>query len=74
MSDSKKIIKVPFKGRLLEIRNPGIAEIVVLSLVALEDPRVDAILKAVDLKIKDAQGKLIFPEEYITVRGDDGDN
>lgn len=58
-----KLVKVPLKGEIVEVIDPKLDWALAASLIALGDPRVDAVLKACGLRIMDRKGCVIWPPE-----------
>jgi hypothetical protein len=61
-----KIVKVICRGREIHVasdKNSPLSALtpLYLSLLALEDPRIDEIMKAFGVKITDVGGKVVFP-------------
>lgn len=60
-----KTSRVPVRGQVYELPSGGAAEaqfgLLVASLLALEDPRVDAVIRAYDIAIVDANGQVLCP-------------
>lgn len=67
-----QVVRVPFRGESVAFKFlPGeYALPVILSLVSLEDPRVNAILRAFGIQLTDVNGKLVFPEQPVVYPGD----
>mgnify|MGYP000019106225 CR=1 FL=1 len=58
--EAMSVITVEFNGYLF---SKDILTMLIVALVALEDPRVDSVLKSFGLELKDLKGRKVFPRE-----------
>lgn len=58
-----QVIMVPFRGKTQPIQVGSVVMPLMLALLALEDAKVDAVLTAYGVRVTNARGECIWPEE-----------